>query len=274
MSNKKQDLEKIDEYLFGLMSAEEQQAFDKAIQADKALAEAVALQKMEHRTMQLLVQKELKANLNEWKKEKLQSTDSSKKSSAKVVAISKHQLRKKRLFRMGIAATITLLVGFISSIQWANHNYGSDVLATNTFRRSVEIARGSNTDMLSYPTIFQPALSAMLEEDYTTAIELLSNIQAEAFQENSKILQAECHFKLGQYDKVITICNNIVSNSNDESNIEKAEWYLTLAYFSLKEKEKANLLLNKILKNKNHAFYPYALDFEKKMNSFWGKVVN
>ncbi|MFK7773294.1 MAG: tol-pal system YbgF family protein [Saprospiraceae bacterium] len=59
---------KIENYLTGQLSDEEVIAFEKDIQNDKALADALALQKLEHDAMDRILETDLKSKMAKWKK--------------------------------------------------------------------------------------------------------------------------------------------------------------------------------------------------------------
>ena len=273
MSQDKNLIDKIDDYLFEIMNEEERQTFEDTLKTDKELAEAVALQKVEHRAMQLIIQKDLKANMNEWKKEKFASEDSSEKVTAKVIPMGERRSRRK-FFQLASAAVVTLLFGFFFGNQWVNQNYGSQALAESSFISTSSNSRSNGNDNSNLPAPFQEALSAMMKDDYTQAIQLLAEINNPEFQETAKLLQAECYFKLKNYNQSIQICNSIINTSQDSSNKEKSEWYLTLSYLASENTGNGNQMLNQILSNPNHAYYPYVKKMKMQLDSFWGGLAN
>lgn len=270
MSLDKKTHEQIDDYLFGLMNKNESEKFEQSIQSNKELATAVAVQKLEQRTMQLLAKRDLKANLTEWKKEKT-FVATSEKQEAKVVSFSQ-RVKKRRFFMYAAAASLVLLVTAFFGNQWAGQNYGSGTLAENSFSGTIGKERAIGTD--NYPILIQPIISAMADNDYEKALQLLSQIKNPTYLETVKILQVECYFKLHQYESAIRISREVTGNGEDESNVEKAEWYLVLSYFAAKKSEVARSILNEILANPNHAFYPDAVELNDNLGSFWGRWVN
>lgn len=273
MNHKKQIIEKIDDYLFDLMSNKERQLFEAEIEKSKELAKAVELQKIEHRTMELLAQEELQKNLNEWKKEKLEPLTSSR-NEVKLSSIKNSSTIRKRIFQFSIAAIVLLLIGLFFGNQWVQQNYNSQVLAEYLFQTSVDRSRSEGVSSTNFPPVFQPVISAMIEKEYEKAIRLLNAINVSSYQEVSQLLQAECYFKLQDYNESISLCKNIIATAEDDNNREKAEWYLTLNYFVLEQKSEAKQLLEKITQNKNHAFFPHGKELENQLESFWGRLAN
>ncbi len=66
MSNRGQR-EEIEAYLTGQMSEAERQAFEQRLLQDKVLADAYELQKLEHQSMEVLIERDLRLSMQSWK---------------------------------------------------------------------------------------------------------------------------------------------------------------------------------------------------------------
>ena len=118
------NFDQIEAYLTGQMSKTEQQAFEKRLLQDADLAMEYKLQKLEHQSMEVLVEQELRSSISSWsdappanpfEEEDRRATTppSAKKEEAKVVS-----LRSNRLRQLWIAAAIA---GIIVTIFGINH---------------------------------------------------------------------------------------------------------------------------------------------------------
>ncbi len=68
--NKNNKVERIENYLLGRMSEEGKKAFETELEKDKELAQLYAKQKFEHQAMEVLIEKDLKKDLNLWEDQK------------------------------------------------------------------------------------------------------------------------------------------------------------------------------------------------------------
>jgi len=262
MNNQNPNFSKIEDYLFGDMSEKEKTQFESEIATNNALKKEVNLHKIEHQTMELLVQKDLKANLNEWKKEKLSTTQ----QEAPVISIN----RNRRLFtRLAAAASVLLIIGmFAGNLLLPSQN--NSAIAGDFFNETSIADRANKKEASNLPAILIPGVQAMQAKEYQTAANLFGAIKDELHQETAQILQAECYFQLKNYEQTINICTPL-SNSQDDSIQEKAAWYLVLSYLAQEKEAKAKELLQPILKNPNHSYHPYAKTLEQELDSFWKK---
>ena len=268
MKQDNKDKNKIETYLLGLMPSSEKNAFEEEMAKNESLAQAVAFQKLEHRTIELIVKQDLAKNLDEWKKEKQSKVITPAPSIVKMKSS-----RRKRIYQLMAAASVALLTGLFALFNWVENNYSHDVLATNSFTQTSILDRGG--DNLSLPEILRPALGNMIAGDYQSAINQLETIEDPVYQETTKILLAESYFKIDDFSQTIQISKDIIQKGQDDTNIEKAEWYLYLSYLAANQNETdAQKLLSKMIDNPNHAFHPYAEKLKSEMNSFWSRWAN
>lgn len=259
MNNKHPNFSKIEDYLFGDLSETDKKQFETDITTNTNLKKEVSLHKMEHQTMELMAQKDLKSQLNQWKQEK---NAPAQKQETKVVSINR---TRRLLVRFAAAASVLLLVSVFTGNLLSTDNA---TLAGNFFEETAISDRANKGDATNLPEVLIPGVQAMQAGDYQKAVDLLSQINIPAYKETAQVLQAECYFQLKNYQKTINTSNPL-TNSSDDSIKEKAEWYLILSHIALEETTKAKELLQPILQNKDHSFYPYAKDLEKDLGSFW-----
>ncbi len=259
MNNKHPNFSKIEDYLFGDLSEAEKKQFEADIATNTDLKKEVNLHKMEHQTMELIAQKDLKAQLNQWKQEKNAPAE---KKEAKIVSINR---TRKLLVRFAAAASVLLLVGVFAGNLLTTDNA---TLADSFFEETAISDRANKGEVSNLPEVLIPGVQAMQAGDYQKAVDLFAQINDPAHQATAQILQAECYFQLKNYQNTITISNQLI-NSTDDSIQEKAAWYLILSHLALEDTTKAKELLQPILQNKDHSFHPYAKDLARDLSSFW-----
>jgi len=258
-----QILDKIERYLNGEMNPQDEAQFDAEIEQNPELAAAVDNFGVANDAIELLIEDNLRAELNELK------TEESGNQASNVVSINKHKpVAKMRSLRtyLAAAASVALLVGFFG-MNWAGNNYSNTALGEEMYSGyDLPNVRSGNNTM--HP--FSEGLTAFQNKNYDQAIQFFKGIVVDdpryaeaqfylghAYLENKSFGEAAT-----QFEKVTSL--------NDVRYTENAEWYQLIAQLSSGETA-ANFdaLLAKITGDKDHTFNKQATELQGKLNSVW-----
>lgn len=252
MNNSDKDFDRIEDYLFGQFNEIEKRAFDIELSESGKLSSDLELHIMEHRAMELLVRQNLKANLDSWKEERVDTGQ----LGAKVVSLS----ARRRLIQYAAAACALLIAGFFVWI-WAGKG-GSDMALASQYFDETSITNRSGVQDL--PEELVPALQKLQNKDYDQAISLLGNIADSSFVNSVKLLQGEAYFLSKDYEHAITSFQWVVQQGAPILDVHEAEWRLTLTYLAMGDKGPAfKSLLDRISSDKEHSHFPQASALKK-----------
>lgn len=260
-------LDKIEKYLNGALSEAEEKAFDTEIEKDPELAAAVDNFGVANDAIELLIEDNLRAELDNLRAEESQG------GATNVVSINKNKpVAKMRSLRtyLAAAASVAILLGFFG-MNWVGNNYSNSALSEGIYDGfdMPNVRSGSNT---LHP--FSEGITAYNSGDYTKAIPFFQGIVVDDPR------YAEAQFYLGH-----TLLNNEdfsgaanqfkkIQTLNDPRYTENAEWYQVVAQLSAEEtNDEFHTLLNKIVNDENHTFNSQAVVLQNKLNSFWRKLV-
>jgi tetratricopeptide (TPR) repeat protein len=237
MSRNTDNFDRIETYLFGQMNANDASAFEQETKNDKELAAELEQHRLEHRAMELLLQQELRANLNDWKSEK-ESLQQSGSTTTKVVSMGS----ARKWFQLAAAASVALLLGFfVRSLFFAD---GSDFnqLAMEQFGSNVPSVRGETMPLSAIYDL-------MAQKQYRQALEMISSGTIVADAPILADLRGECQFLLKDYTAAAMTYTQLLSTPALASDLrENAEWRLALSYLAQENKqEDARSQLEKII---------------------------
>lgn len=231
------NFDRIESYLFGQMTAAARAAFERELAENPALANELALQKAEHRAMELMLQQDLRDNMAAWQLEKKQADEN---RSQMRVGFSRRQI-----MQWAAAASVVLVAGF----WWLSVRQLDPAALLDD---SATAMKGSSADV---PAALAPAFEAMKKEDFATAITLLEAAQTDPdFGETARLLRAECYFRLKNYDAAAAQMLPVAQSPTAPENGEKAEWMLLLAHWAKGDKKEAARWRDKILADPGHTF--------------------
>lgn len=260
-------LEKIEKYVNGEMSASEEKAFDAAIEQDATLATAVDNFGVANDAIELLIEDNLRTELDNLRAEE------SAESANNVVSINKSKpvARMRSLRRyLAMAASVALLLGFFG-MNWAGSNYSDAALGEGIYSGydMPNVRSGGNT---LHP--FSEGITAYNAGDYAKAIPFFQGIvvddpryaEAQFYLGHALLKNKDFSSAATQFKKVQTL--------NDVRYTENAEWYQIVAQLSAEQtNDEFYTLLNKITNDSNHTFNSQAVDLQGKLNSFWRRLV-
>ncbi|MBK8566713.1 MAG: hypothetical protein IPN76_26130 [Saprospiraceae bacterium] len=257
MNTQDKNFDRIEAYLFGQMTNEEAANFEQDIAQDQALAQSVEQQRMEHRTMHLLLRKELLSSLEEWKQEKASTTQANERT-ATVVPM------RRRILQYAVAACVVGLLGWFVNF-WLNQTDSSG-LAAEYFEASSDTVRsggrsGSQELALALDEMRKPS------PDYQAALRHVDAEKDSTYFEISLFLKGECYFRLKEYHQAASAFQQVIRIASSPVNRQKAEWYLLLTHLAAGGKDDPSFkaLLKEVLSNSSHAFNREAISIQQKL---------
>ncbi|MCB9264974.1 MAG: tetratricopeptide repeat protein [Lewinellaceae bacterium] len=253
------DQARIEDYLYGRMSAEQAAAFEAEIDKDPALAEVVNLERLEKQALRLLSQDMLRAEMANWKAEK----EHAGAAPAKV-----RTLPGRRLFyRLSAAAAILLLVGV--PFWWANRHFSDAALTNGVLGLQTSVSDRGNIPSGS-PLL--PALERARTRDYEAAIEQLRQLQGTPYEGQARLMMGEIYTEQGNFSAAAEIYAGLADTSADAVVRQKAQWLLGNVYLASGRESEASALLEKIADEDGHLNQREARALLKELNSFWRKL--
>lgn len=228
--------DKIEDYLDGLLSSDEQQTFEEAMRTDKALANKVAITKEVNHTIAT------EAKLQAFQKtlsnlDKIHFPVAEKTETTKTAVIRPMKSNRKIWL---IAASFLILV--VSSILIRNALKSETIDNTALFAANYEPfntgQRGDNGDLSD---IENQALAAYTSKDFKAAIPLFAQLSIENPTDENLILQlGSAYLSTYKTSEAIAVFQKIEAAS---VNYQAAQWFLALAYLQNDEIEMAKKVL-------------------------------
>ena len=256
MNSQNTNFDRIEAYLFGQMSAEENAGFEREIAENADLAAEVEHQRLEHRAMELLLREELRANLNTWKAEKEALAAPAAGTGAKVVSMGSN---RRLLYRIAAAASVLLIIGFFSRQFFAGANH--EQLALQYFAGSETGYRG---DGPANP--LDPVYDAMNRQDWRAALGALDRVSTADYRMTALQLRGECQFRLKEYTASVTTFETLLAANPAAEIREQAEWDLLMAYLAEgKHKAEQERLLMQLVEDAGHPYQEKAVELKGKM---------
>ncbi len=256
-----QDQIRIENYLYGRMTAEQERSFEQEVEKDAALAEALELERLEQRALRLLDQDRLREQMAGWKAEKKQLPAD---EGARVVSIT----RRRFLYRVSAAASVLLLLGI--PLWWANQNYSDQALLGGAL--DLESAAGIRSDAPAGEAL-QPARGAYQDGAVDEAIRMLRAEAGSPYADQAQLLLGKLYADQEDYAAAERVFSALSEASADVTIREDAQWLLANVYLSRGEEAPARDLLNTIAGNPDHYRRSEAAALLAKLNSFWRYLV-
>ena len=135
----------IDAYIWNLLSDEDRQAFEKALETDDALRAELALRQLENEALQLANKADLRTKITAWRAEEAAEK---KTASVDTPVVSSTPLRVVRFKPMQWAAAAAVALLFIvGGRYWATNNYGNEALVSEFHLKTGEVLRGPDDEV-------------------------------------------------------------------------------------------------------------------------------
>lgn len=243
-------------YLNNQLTKADKIAFEKAMVADKALAEAVRLYEDLYDVHEVIADETLAATI-----QGANDAYFNKTATAKPIGIDglerKDRGDKERKsvalkWGLGLAASFLLLLAIGS--WWAGRNYSHENLAMNNFNNKQIISFVRSTgDTTNDP--FAEGLAALNKYDYETAIVFFTPLVTEvSFKNEAQLYLALAQFKAGDYANAQVNAREVMEKKSQFA--PKAKWLLVNALLANGETGAAfQQLLNEMINDDANPYY-------------------
>lgn len=256
----------IEAYLNGEMTDAERAAFELQSSEDENLAKALKNHLLARDAMEILVENDLRKELDTLRKNKHKNLNNIVESKQKnnVLTLS---ATYKRYF--AVAASLLLLMGFFGAY-WVGGQYSdAAIVADNYTAYEAPFVRGGEKLPL------QEGLVAYNKGNFDEAVNYFSNIQpSDEHYSMSQFYLGQAFYRKGMFDESAKTFVSL-SNLGDNQLREKSEWYALLSYLADDKGEttECRAMVSRILANENHAYYQKTKDIMDKLNSCWRKFI-
>jgi tetratricopeptide (TPR) repeat protein len=263
--NQEQLYDRIDAYLWDMLSKDERIIFEKDLTTDEVLRSELALRRLENEAIRLTEKDDLRAKMKAWKAEALETTIE-EKQEAKVVALNQPKIARFKPMQWAVAAAILIGVAITGNF-WVKSNYGNDALVSEFYENSGSILRGPRGDL---PTEFDQAMQLVQAGKYQEAIPILEAIKDSAAFVTTRFTLAEAYFKMKNFDQAQVYYRQIIERNETVVSVQGAEWKTVLTSLAAhKTDSDFTALLNRIASDDKHSFQKKAQDLSAKMSSIW-----
>ena len=220
-------------YFSNSLTKEQRILFDQLLEEDASFLEQFNFEKNLKRVIAENQKQELKTKITQFETE-----ISSKSVPVKIFSAKKFQ-------KWYVAASIVLLIGIGSMAYYGFSGPNYDNLYDNNFQTYpntvFEIARGESIESLE-----REAFTAYELKDYKTAIEKFDKISESDDREYLDFYMGISYLNLNQLDRAETFLSKTIAENADFT--AEAHWYLAMTYLKMKEKRKAIVELDKLVK--------------------------
>lgn len=246
------NFDRIEQFLFNELSAEEKRQFEENLKNNTSLAEEVALHKLEHKVLHSISDDHLLSEMETWQIHA---------EEPKVIPIQKNGVRRA-LYRWSAAASIALLLGFMGWYVYGL-NPSANSIALHYFNANVEnfVERGLKTDPAEKKSNLLNVQTLIAKGELNKAITKLSPVKkGDADYIYAQFLLGVIYFKQKEYSKAKFTFEATKKLSDPSLNafskkaiVQSADWYEVLARLALDSNDpEVPSLLNDIASNPNH----------------------
>lgn len=250
------NFDRIEQFLFNEFSTEEKRQFEEELKNNPALAEEVALHKLEHKVLITFSDSHLLNEMANWQIQVQVQVE-----EPKVVPIQK-KMRRLPLYRWSAAASIALLLGFMGWYAYSL-NPSAKSIALTYFNEDVEnvVDRGKRPTPEEEKGSLLEAQTLIADSKFTEALKQLSSVKkGDADYIFAQFLLGVTYFKQKEYSKAKYAFETTKKLSDPSLNvfskkaiIQSADWYEVLARLALDSKDpEIPGLLNDIAANPDH----------------------
>ena len=246
MDNNK-NIEQIEAYLNNQLSEADKLAFEQRLKESEELSTEFERHQMAHKALDFIVAKSLKAQLESLE---AASAEESDKDETKVIPM-RSRGRRLLMLRTAAAALVIITIGLFYLYGPQEQMTGSKLVAS--YYEEPDFATRSNEDT---QTVFDRGLSALENNDYAQAINLLDSVNVnDALYVQAQYFKGHALYLSDQYQTAETLFTT-VGNSEDPRFEEDAEWYALLS--CLAQDKRCSDKINSMIDNPNHAYHQQA----------------
>lgn len=243
--------DKIEDFVAGRLSAEQEQTFKAKMEAEPEFLQEVEAHQDAHDVVGMYAKIRMK--------EKVKSLHQKSKTTSGV-------FQKKNYL---VAASISILM-IMSGFWFAGTNFSNQALVADNFQLPTFSQRNignNNADEIS-----KQVKDAYTNKDYEQAISLLSSIPQSLAYNKAQYHLGNLYLQEKHSLNAIAVFQDLIE-SGDTRYLEDAQWLLVIAHLQNDDVELAKLSLEQILQTPGHSLYNRALEMKKKLNSFWREIV-
>lgn len=239
---------RLEHYLDGALSADEQASVEQALEADDELFAELNVLRLEREAMRLAYEENLRKKVTGWVNEE---------AARETPVRSLH-----RWIPLSVAAGILLIAG-VFGLQRARNLYSNDALLGQFTTRTIRSASAPSS-----PTA--RAALAIQRDSFRLALQLLQEVEAPGFEEY--VLQAEAYKKLKDFPSAARALQQAQNQTSNPIELQELDWNLIGLFIASGRDSLAIRQLEVILNNPQHDFYEPAKELRRRLQSPWRRL--
>ncbi len=254
--------DKIQAYIHGELEAADHQAFEQEIANNPELRQEVDLHRMADDSIELLIEQDLRADLEDLASESADSAsdDEAESGGARIVNI------RRFTRRLAVAASVLVVIGFFGAF-YQGSNYTDRALARDFYGETSGLRSTSTTpgDALS------EGRTLLQNEQYSAAAAFFASVDNPQLTTEATYYEGLAHYGDEAYLEAMAAFDEVLA-TDDVRFREKAEFnYLlaTMAANAADDNDRFEEILNAIANNPDHLAYREVQELQEKRNSFW-----
>ena len=242
-------LDRLDALIQGRLSEDEAKSILSEINNDPKLKAEHELRKLEHVSMDLLLEDDLREDFKKW--------DSEEKKTAQPRVVS----LRRFIVPVSLAASFLLIAGFF--VQSGNYNNTSIASRYDDVDFSGLRAPTGTSDAFDN---VENILKNKMTEEYPRLEKVLSAIPTEnPNYERARYYLGHLKYQQKDFMNAVASFEEVINSSQSED----AQWYKTLSFLKADQTTEASRVLGEILTIEGHKHHGRASQVEKELNSFW-----
>ncbi len=251
-----QQFDTIEAYLAGELKGSALADFEQQVKADTTLAALVDEHHIAQDAIELLIESDLRKELNLLREKDSTRTTKVVEMPARVApaTTASGTIKRRSLFSiLAAAASVILLIGFFGSQFDSSNNLFDEYY--DGYQMPESNRSGDATDVHPFAIGFE----AYKAGNYEESINFFKNIPMEdkGYRE-AQLHLGHCYLHNENYSAASTTFGKVVE-SQDIRFVEKAEWYQLLALLANKQQDATfKTLLNKMIDDKGHSYHQKA----------------
>ena len=241
-----EQFDQIEAYLDGKLGKEDKEHFEAALSKNEELQKLVKQHRLEREAMELLVEKDLRDQMEDWEMEADQKDASATET------------KERKLWPVFAVAASILLLALFYFLLPVQGTSGQQL--AEQFYETPALERGldSNNPLRKGQRFF-------VQKEYTAAIERFEAInRQDSMYWTAKEWEGHALFKIGELEQAITVFSAL-STQAPEPFDHRGDWNLILIYLIQDKKVEAKERLDSIVADENHLYHPLAKQLKDKL---------
>ncbi len=253
--------DRIEVYVDGNMSSEDQQLFESELKTNVDLKTEYDAYLATKQTLEVFALEQISEELKSLSIVKENTLHDSSESipSGRIISFPRRIL--------GLAATLLLLI-VAGTLWWSNAQYSDKQLARNNFiTPNLSTVRGdANLEILA------EASEPFYQGKYKITINQLQALDtSHPAYVDAQWLLGYAYLKNGQPQDALTAFQKVLKSDKDQLKAS-AEWHMILAYLDAGDQQAAEIALDELLQQPSGAYYSKAESLKKDLDTFWHKL--